>query len=525
MQKLNFSYGRLVNTFHSTALFGKSFLLLLGITLVLNFNAYSQDLIENYSELRAPEIKSVQFYGSSVSMSDNYMAVGASGNNGGNSGAVYLYEKDEEGAWIFNQKIMASDSSFFNYFGYSVSVTDEYLAVSSIDIEYETGAVYVYSLDDAGNWGNEQKIVAVDGVEEDRFGEEVVLKYGVLAVGAPGNRNDGIRTGSVYLYNLEASTGNWIEVQKLFLEEGDDEDQFGYALDIFEDDLVIGSIGTDQFLENTGSINFYKRNSENTWDFVKTEHEYTEVEDSNFGASISIHGHDLIVGAPGENFDRGAVYFFQYTEEYGWNRTLKHTIWGPAYSRYGCEVSIYGNYSLVGAKDLQGPFGTGGFYLHRKAIENPDLYWYTGMQVVNSLDSTIVEHELGGSVCLYKGDYAIGAPLSLGPEEELFVGKIYSGALNIPTNVESKDVVLDSALENKPNPFKGQTVVSFELDQATYAKLIIRDLSGKILNVIEGEYPAGLHEETIDLGERTGTFFYTLETADFSWTKKMICID
>ncbi|MEM9918197.1 MAG: T9SS type A sorting domain-containing protein, partial [Bacteroidota bacterium] len=81
--------------------------------------------------------------------------------------------------------------------------------------------------------------------------------------------------------------------------------------------------------------------------------------------------------------------------------------------------------------------------------------------------------------------------------------------------------------QNVPNPFKDETVVGFVLPQAASASITIYDVSGKVLRLIEGEYVKGYNEVSINRSDLSGAgvLYYTLETADYSATKKMIVLE
>jgi subtilisin-like proprotein convertase family protein len=82
--------------------------------------------------------------------------------------------------------------------------------------------------------------------------------------------------------------------------------------------------------------------------------------------------------------------------------------------------------------------------------------------------------------------------------------------------------------QNQPNPFKSETLIGFNLPEATEATLKIFDVSGKVLKVFKGDYAQGTNYLTIDrseLGATAGVLYYQLETADNSATKKMIIIE
>ncbi len=80
---------------------------------------------------------------------------------------------------------------------------------------------------------------------------------------------------------------------------------------------------------------------------------------------------------------------------------------------------------------------------------------------------------------------------------------------------------------NKPNPFKEQTIVSFDLPKAGNARLTIFDFSGRIVKAINKEFGAGYNEIHVDKGilKGSGIYFYQLETATHTAKKKMILID
>ncbi len=82
--------------------------------------------------------------------------------------------------------------------------------------------------------------------------------------------------------------------------------------------------------------------------------------------------------------------------------------------------------------------------------------------------------------------------------------------------------------QNEPNPFKTMTEISFNLAEEGLATLTIMDVTGKVVYVTTIEHKMG--QNTIKLDKRdllmaSGIFYYTIESDDFSQTKKMIVID
>ncbi len=80
--------------------------------------------------------------------------------------------------------------------------------------------------------------------------------------------------------------------------------------------------------------------------------------------------------------------------------------------------------------------------------------------------------------------------------------------------------------QNTPNPFKGETIIAFNLPEAGVATLTVNDLSGKALFTVQGEFNKGANQVSISSRDlsATGVLYYTLSTATETATKKMILI-
>jgi len=81
--------------------------------------------------------------------------------------------------------------------------------------------------------------------------------------------------------------------------------------------------------------------------------------------------------------------------------------------------------------------------------------------------------------------------------------------------------------QNAPNPFAGETMISFNIPQAGMASLKIMDVSGRVLKAINNSYTAGFHQVTISKSElgATGVLYYQLDTDFGSATKKMVILE
>ena len=81
--------------------------------------------------------------------------------------------------------------------------------------------------------------------------------------------------------------------------------------------------------------------------------------------------------------------------------------------------------------------------------------------------------------------------------------------------------------QNRPNPYKGETVIGFNLPEATTATMTIYNVTGKLIKRIEGDFNAGYNEvrvSSLELGT-TGVLYYQLDTDRYTATKKMIVVE
>jgi hypothetical protein len=81
--------------------------------------------------------------------------------------------------------------------------------------------------------------------------------------------------------------------------------------------------------------------------------------------------------------------------------------------------------------------------------------------------------------------------------------------------------------QNTPNPFADETQVGFYLPRADRAVLSIRDVKGALVYRVEGNYTKGNHQVLLKQEQLrvSGVLYYTLETSDFTATKKMILLN
>jgi hypothetical protein len=80
--------------------------------------------------------------------------------------------------------------------------------------------------------------------------------------------------------------------------------------------------------------------------------------------------------------------------------------------------------------------------------------------------------------------------------------------------------------QNEPNPFTDYTTIGFRLPEAGQATITLYDVTGKILNVMQGNYDKGYN--TVKLTKEdlsvSGMIYYKLQSGQHSAVKHLIVV-
>ena len=288
--------------------------------------------------LHASDSQAGDFFGWSVSVCGDTAVVGAFSEDGGagnplaDSGAAYVFTRDEGGTWTEQAILRASDAQPSDNFGKPVSISDGTVMVASTledggagDPRGNSGAVYVFVSDADGVWTEQAILRASDAQATDYFGASVSISGNTVAVGATGEDggegNPIDRSGAAYVFVRDIA-GVWTEQTILHASDAQRTDMFGNAVSISGDTVIVGSLyedgGAGNPLDRCGAAYIFTRESGSDW----TEQTLLHASDARaidyFGYSVSISGNTAIVGAWGEDggsgdplMDSGATYVFQ----------------------------------------------------------------------------------------------------------------------------------------------------------------------------------------------------------------------
>jgi len=81
--------------------------------------------------------------------------------------------------------------------------------------------------------------------------------------------------------------------------------------------------------------------------------------------------------------------------------------------------------------------------------------------------------------------------------------------------------------QNEPNPYKGNTVIGYDLPDACNVTLTIFDITGKVVYLRDHESVKGYNMIVVNSKElpSVGVMYYRLDAREYTATKKMIIIE
>lgn len=259
-------------------------------------------------------------YGAAVAMIADRCVVGAPNGNLG-KGMIHVYAL-VDGAWTLESSFGAHDGVANDRFGESVAIDGEriYVGAPKQGSPVSKGAVYVYERVPVAGiqlWLLEEQLFDAAGVADDEFGAALAVDDGVLLVGSPGDDiQNGVQVGAVSVF--ERFGEEWSQTHRFGTPNPLQWEQFGSSIAIDGGVAVIGSPtygGPNGIPAAHGRATIMRRVSQWNWVFEKSLDPVDSTAQRKFGASVTISGTRIVVGAPGAadavGGHRGGAYVFE----------------------------------------------------------------------------------------------------------------------------------------------------------------------------------------------------------------------
>lgn len=350
------------------------------------------------------------YFGTSVSISGDIVVIGAYRDSvvAGNGGAGHVYDLSGTGPELPTHTLRKATSSSGDFFGTSVAVSGSKVLVGASHDDMgddEAGSSFLFDLSS----GTPTAPVATfsNPVEEspDRFGEAVAISGDWVAIGSPDSDGGSSGSGNVIIHDLASSDPDQA-VLALANPDPAAGDGFGGSVAISGSRVAVGASGDDTGAVDGGMVYVYDLISGPPGQPSIAIPNPVPAESDGFGAAVAISGNHLVVGAGGDDegaADSGQAYLFDLA---GPTPDLPSAVLpnpSPgAGDRFGASVTIAGNLVVVGAPGddsmatdggVAYVFDLAGTLLHTLALPTP-----------------AAGDAFGSAVAVSGGRVAVGAP-------------------------------------------------------------------------------------------------------------------
>jgi hypothetical protein len=314
------------------------------------------------AELLADDAQPGDFFGFAASASGEAAIIGAPRADaaGTNGGAAYIFRRSN-GVWTQEAKLVPDDAGAGDQFGCSASLVGDTVLVgawmANLPGKSRAGVAYIFERDN-GAWVQKAKLIASDASANEQFGWVVGLSPPFAHIGAPSDDNDnGIDAGTAYVYRQEG--GQWLQRAKLIAPGGEAGDQFGSAIAADGLRVLVGAIESDTIAPDAGAAWLYRYDGQGWAVETGLLHSGAEAGDGA-GQAVALSGQLALIGTwmrDEQGVDSGAAVLFTRDGQ-EWSQAA--TLTGKSIEAgdlAGTSVAIGPGVLAAGAIHADGPGG------------------------------------------------------------------------------------------------------------------------------------------------------------------------
>lgn len=256
------------------------------------------------------------YFGYAVALEGDVAVIGAPQTDAVayDSGAAYVFRFDGT-QWNEVDKIWAATGGTYGFFGGSVALWGTTALIGQWDDGSgdDKGSVFAYK-ENNGSWLLQEELKASDASQGDTFGFSVAIYKNKAFIGAPFRDSGCDNSGAAYVFGRYNE--DWCEEQIIIPEDKNASQAFGSSVATWGDMAAIGSYWDEDNGEYSGSAYAY-RNIDDVWTYQFKYVPQDGVVGQLFGISAAMDGDRVIVGANGDDdngIDSGAAYQFSVLE-------------------------------------------------------------------------------------------------------------------------------------------------------------------------------------------------------------------
>lgn len=486
---------------------------------------------QELTELARSASNDHEHYGWSMAMDENWLVVGtphSTTNAGADAGKVIVYQKNGDD-WDEFQVLADAEGNTFQNYGFSVDMKSSVLVVGAIGTFQQgpfTGKALVYEFDGT-DWQLTNAIQASDAGAGNYFGHSVATNGTRIVVGAI--KANGKEDASGAAYDFTKVNGVWTFANKLVADDGVANDNFGYSVDINDDNVVVvGSPNQSDFIDKSGAAYVFSTDGTVYTQTSKLK-AFGRTEKDFLGTSVAINRNDIVAGAflaDGLSNNAGSVYYFR-NEEDTW-KEIQEVVYadGALNDYFGKSVAMSDFRLVVGAPkvNVNGNLDVGQSYYYEKE----GGLWVL-KQVLDDPEGT-AHNYFGATVIVTDLNLAISARMDDVNRQD--GGTVYAANLpEVVTGLE-EDIMLEQVIELKtyPNPTQQEVNIRYRLLKSSRVAIKVFDNSGTPVKELLSEtiQPAGDQELQWNLsaydGSRvaSGLYFYKLSIDGNVFTRKIV---
>lgn len=267
------------------------------------------------AELVPSQGASHAMFGYDLDLSGTTLVVGAreDGSVSPTHGAAYVYERTGTG-WVQQAKLNAiASGGYTSLFGKTVSASGDTVVVGSVghgpNWDHRPGAAFVF-VRSGTQWNQQARLMASDGIDGDYFGSSVAVEGDTVIVGATLDSAIAGQAGSIYVFTRTGTT--WTESRKLIAGDPVAGGQFGSAVDLSGDNLLVTAPGAGDVAPYSG-INYLFSRSGSTWSQSARFTSQDPTTGTRLGYRAALDGDRCLLGAPHSSdagYWSGSAYVF-----------------------------------------------------------------------------------------------------------------------------------------------------------------------------------------------------------------------